>query len=605
LEPPEPAYIDAQSHRLFSVYHPADQDAGLRTPVLICSPWGWDEVASYRPRRAWAQRLAAAGHSTLRFDLPGTGDSSGSPRDRQLVAAWLDAIRAAAGWLGARSGAREVSMLGLGLGGLLAMVGLESGAAASGLITLAAPASGRSFVRGARNFSRLQAWAEGASSVELPEGWIEASGFLLSAETIAELEELEPTGAFGPSLRRLLILGRRPAPPRNELVEAVEAGCVEVATDSASGWAKMVSHPERSRLAADAAEKVAGWLDHGETPTPTVEQPAADASLASLTAAELDASPVAVTETPIMVDQSYGRSFGILATPGDGEMARLCVVFLNAGAVRNTGPNRMWVERSRAWAARGVPTFRVDLEAIGDANGDPDGIPPGEAFFASKYEAQVERVIDALEARGLGPDFALVGLCSGGYFAFRTARADRRVRAAYVINPGALVWRPGIFAEREAHKVTRVFEPRWVGKLLRGEIEWRKVKAMFGSIAERVGARLRRWSRGGSSWNDKLEADLDRLQAEETRLTLMFSGGEGMADELDAVGFRATLVKRPFVEMVDLPGADHTLRPLESQAALRAALDERLERELAARGWAHHLRGLKSPVIRADDRRHQ
>ena len=253
------------------------------------------------------------------------------------------------------------------------------------------------------------------------------------------------------------------------------------------------------------------------------------------------------------------------------------------------------LERARVWAARGVPCLRVDLEAIGDADGDPDGIPPGEEFFASKYGAQVERIIDALEARGFGPDFALVGLCSGGYFAFRAACADRRVRAAYVINPGALVWRPGIFAEREARKVTRVFERKWVGKLLRGEIEWRKVKAMLGSIAERVGARLRRWSRGGSSWNDELEADLDRLQAQQTRLTLMFSGGEGMADELDAVGFRATLVRRPFVEMVDLPGADHTLRPLESQAALRAALDERLERELAARGWAHHLRGAKVP----------
>jgi alpha/beta superfamily hydrolase len=30
----------------------------------------------------------------------------------------------------------------------------------------------------------------------------------------------------------------------------------------------------------------------------------------------------------------------------------------------------MWVEASRRWAALGVATLRIDLEGIGDADGD-------------------------------------------------------------------------------------------------------------------------------------------------------------------------------------------------------------------------------------------
>ena len=82
----------------------------------------------------------------------------------------------------------------------------------------------------------------------------------------------------------------------------------------------------------------------------------------------------------------------------------------------------------------------------------------------------------------------------------------------------------------------------------------------------------------------------------------MFSGNEGMADELEAEGFAATLGARPLVELFELPGADHTLRPLEAQSALREALDERLERELAAAAGTRGRDGLKSPLAATDDR---
>ena len=37
---------------------------------------------------------------------------------------------------------------------------------------------------------------------------------------------------------------------------------------------------------------------------------------------------------------------------------------------RHIGPNRMWVEASRRWALLGVTTLRLDVEAVGDSDGD-------------------------------------------------------------------------------------------------------------------------------------------------------------------------------------------------------------------------------------------
>lgn len=104
--------------------------AGARQPtgVLIVSPWGWDDVAAHRSLRTWAQHLARSGHWTLRFDLPASGDSAGSPRDPARLEAWTGAISAAADRLRAESGCARIAALGLGLGGLLAGKAVADGA---------------------------------------------------------------------------------------------------------------------------------------------------------------------------------------------------------------------------------------------------------------------------------------------------------------------------------------------------------------------------------------------------------------------------------------------------------------------------------------------
>ena len=92
-----------------------------RTGVVICPPFGWEEVCSYRARRTWAQQLAAEGRLAVRLQLPGTGDAGGSPRDADLLETWVAAVADVVAWTRSRPSVERVTVVGLGLGGILGL----------------------------------------------------------------------------------------------------------------------------------------------------------------------------------------------------------------------------------------------------------------------------------------------------------------------------------------------------------------------------------------------------------------------------------------------------------------------------------------------------
>jgi alpha-beta hydrolase superfamily lysophospholipase len=163
-----PVYLDAASEPIFGFFHAPADSSPRRLSVLICAPFAWDDVASYRPRREWAEQLASAGHPTLRFDWPGTGDSGGSPRDPRRLEAWTDAVGAAVAWLRLTAGDSRVAAMGLGLGGLVAWRAVSQGVSIDDLVLWAVPARGRQFVRELEMFGRLQAASAPAGAPAAP-----------------------------------------------------------------------------------------------------------------------------------------------------------------------------------------------------------------------------------------------------------------------------------------------------------------------------------------------------------------------------------------------------------------------------------------------------
>ena len=110
----------------------------------------------------------------------------------------------------------------------------------------------------------------------------------------------------------------------------------------------------------------------------------------------------------------------------------MCAVLLNAGALRRIGPNRTWVELSRRWAARGVPTVRMDLEGIGDSDGDERSLIDNRILYGPQMIEQTVATLDQLAAVDLPPRFVLGRPLLGGLLgaACRPGRPPGRRRAS-------------------------------------------------------------------------------------------------------------------------------------------------------------------------------
>jgi pimeloyl-ACP methyl ester carboxylesterase len=579
-----PFYLASEAGQVFAMFEPASAAVPQRSAVLVCAPWGWEETASYRVRRAWAQTLAAAGHPTLRLDLPGTGNSAGGAGDSERVKAWSAAIGGAVAWLRRESGSADVAVLGIGIGGLLALDAIERGAPVDEIVLWGTPARGRKFVREAQAFAKMQAGGAGrGEETALPEGWLEVAGFVLSPETITELGALRAQVSPTTRLRRALVLNRDGLPADAAITDSLREAGVEVSTGEGDGWGQMVVHPEEALLPDAVVAAVAEWLD--AAPAAAVGADAA-AGAAPQSVGSLS-HEAGVREEPITLPGPAGELFGVLAEPADGRRADLCAVFLNAGAIRHIGPSRLWVDNSRRWAARGVPCVRVDLDGIGES-GDgglsSDGIG---RHYGGTYLEQVQAILDVLQDRGFGNRFVLVGLCSGAYWSMQATIADDRVKGAVMLNAGALVWRPNLQHERRFLLLGNSLRHKssWM-KLLRGEVKiLEKLRVLPAMLAKYAGDALRKVGRRigprakAPSRQSQTRELLDRVEARKVPVIMAFCSNEYVLLELQGEGL-GELSEWPNIELRILGGEDHALGPIVAQASAREAIDLEFQRLL-------------------------
>jgi pimeloyl-ACP methyl ester carboxylesterase len=139
-----------------------------------------------------------------------------------------------------------------------------------------------------------------------------------------------------------------------------------------------------------------------------------------------------VVETPVSVPPvglfgALAYDEGVPVTPD-----RPAVIFLNVARQHHVGPNGMWVELARRWAAEGTRSLRLDMSGLGDS--------PSRSGRPGRWECFKPEAFDDVEdaARWLSPadpsNVVLVGLCSGGYQALESGLAVR-ARGVVAINP--------------------------------------------------------------------------------------------------------------------------------------------------------------------------
>ncbi len=593
LSSAKPLYISDQGESIFAMLHEA-QGPAREVAVILCPPFGWEDMCSYRSRREWASLLAAEGFATLRIDLPGSGDSSGGPRDPERLRAWTDAVAASARWLSSATDARRILAIGIGLGGAIAYRALALGAPIDDLVLWGVASRGRTHVRELRAFSSMEnAGEEAAGAEDSGDGSLVVAGYVLSADTQRELGELDLAELDCARLdsARVLMLERdgRAVDPR--LRAAIEQRGAEVTVSAGDGYAGMMMAELPHALSAhEVFETVSSWLLE-ESAAVAVEEEASPPPLpeehASVEIAIGDGTRV--RETPITIPHPLGDPIGILTEPV-GPAVAVCAVWLNAGPQRRTGPNRMWVETARRWAALGVPSFRVDLAAIGDADGDSGSLLDVRSYYTGDHLEQVRVVLDALQARGLPARFILGGLCAGAHWALRIAQEDSRVCAVAVLNPGYLVYDGGLSNAigQSRSLAAMLLKPSTWSRVVRGQVtpsahlaSLRTLLTAFGRKLLRLPSRI--LSRGNAQrGGNELTKVFDRLREQDQRALIMFAGEERLYAQLLAAGRLSGLERWPNIslEHVAFPGEMHTLRPLVLQREAHRLVDELLQREL-------------------------
>lgn len=569
----------------FGWLHPA---AGRRG-VVLCSPHGNEDMCTHRTLRILADRLAAAGLPTLRFDYPGTGNSAGDDEEPERVRAWLDGIHAAVGWLRATTGVEEVALVGLRLGGTLAAMAAGERGGVDRLVLMAPCASGRSYA------SEVRAMAALAGTPQPAEG-LEFAGFLLTRETLAGLRVLDLAALPAVPAPRILLLSRTDVRDGGRLAANLRAMGAEVEEEPFAELAALMNSVHRAALPEAPLERVTQWL--------SADAPAGSTAWVLPPAARLELS--GLVETPVLFGPGDGLA-GILCEPsGHAGAERPALLLLNSGATHHVGSGRMSVLLARRLAARGYASLRMDASGLGDSAGREGR--RDNLIYCQDMADDTRAGLDVLEGRGY-PQAVTIGLCAGATLALHTALGDRRVVGQVMVNPGRFRMGSGetseaviqAAAKRTSDYVQMVTDPRAWRAVLRSDPKVarlaRILSVRFWEALRICAHRLRDRLFGAAKASRDVAQWFRRLSERGVDTLLVYSADDVTLGELEARlgrgGKRIRELAR--VRLETLEGADHSLM----RRSARERFAELLEAHLATAFPEHrHAASRKAPPVR-------
>ncbi len=117
-----PFFFPNGDYALFGFLHEPEQPSAAA--FVFCHPFGEEKLWTHRVFVSFARQLAAQGHTVLRFDYMGNGDSQGDFRDSSLRSAVAD-VRCAVAEVRRRASIRRVNLLGLRFGATVAGLAAE------------------------------------------------------------------------------------------------------------------------------------------------------------------------------------------------------------------------------------------------------------------------------------------------------------------------------------------------------------------------------------------------------------------------------------------------------------------------------------------------
>jgi pimeloyl-ACP methyl ester carboxylesterase len=412
-----PFWFGPSARPLFGWYH-SPPNRAARAGFVLCQPLGRDGLQAHYAIRRLAERLAAAGIAAVRFDYDGTGDSFGTADDADRVQMWLASVAAALDTMRA-SGCPRIGLVGMRIGATLAAEAAARDGDIDALVLWDPCVSGKAYISEQRALASLTLGIKPSGD----DGSVETPGMVFGGDTVSALRTLEIAATGTRLASHALLLTRPERSPSNALLDRLAASNVELAP--ATGQAELMDVGSPFQVLPDAAiDEIVAWsVAHTDANSFPVESPTRARDVVMGFAP--DGSPIVETADELGPQRLFGITTqlpGAIGTP---------LLLLSVANEHHIGPNRLWVELARRWAAARRPIVRFDLSGLGDSP-----TRPGQREFVSRALEAFTDVQDV--ARAVSPadpsDVCLVGLCSAAYQAIESALL-LRPRAIVAVNP--------------------------------------------------------------------------------------------------------------------------------------------------------------------------
>jgi len=580
-----PIYFNSGRQALFGWLHMPKENARTDLGIVVCKPFGYEAVCAHGSIRAFADACASAGATVLRFDYTGTGDSSGTDTDTDAISQWCSDIRAAMDALRETGHVARFGLLGMRFGALLAGVVADADPSVEHVIAVAPVMSGRRYLRELRAFQVTAPLEASPADLAMTQSGLEVNGFRLSKPSVDHLAKIDLARLGARVVPNLLVLDRDDLPGATHWAEALAARGANVCYEALPGYLDMVATPHAAQIPAAMLSAIAGYVSRQPRTTQPACPPVGHEWSESMQLKTPDGSRL--IERAVYVDA--GRTLFAITTelerPAGRPPHRHGVVMLNGGATSHIGPNRMYVELARRWAARGYCVLRLDLAGLGDSATRP-GANCNEVYPPGALD-DVSAAINFLRRDLAVENVTLAGLCAGAYHALRSAISGLHVNTVLLVNPLTFYWKQGSrLSDLQDAEVVR--NPGIYAGKLRSYASWRKLMAGRVNLWRIVMIFLRRGlMTAGSSARDlsrllrirlpqDLGWELQALASRGVRIVFLFARGDVGMDLLRMQGGSAvkSIGDRCRVHVIN--GADHIF----SQGAARDELLQLLTSEL-------------------------
>ena len=558
------------------MYTPPAQ-ATPREPVVFFGPVGTDDLCARQSLALLANDLSQQGHTVLRFDWPGTGDSLGHLTDDGLWEQWLQAGGSAIEFLAQHTHSHSVAILAHRLGALVALSCLHR-----------------------RNHPAESAGSGGAVQVHhlaLLAPVLQGKPYLRELKTLADpgSDGLRILGLqWGESIQNTLTQTDATSWPPQGLrsVLLAPAQSSRGLTQWESLWepATLVTKVPYGDLAAHIGNPL-----HNQHPTELWGQVLTWGQSLPPLAPPTHSAPLPL---PDLVGPGWSEFAELMPTtrpmvgvwcraehPPEATAKHPLVLMCNTGRTPHTGWGRDWVDLARALASQGIDSLRFDLPGWGDSLPIPN--PPRAPLYCDELQPLYAEVVQRAASK---QPVVLLGFCSSTYWAFRQARSDAHVAGLVLVNIPAFDWPQGVRVEERIQPTTRsvegykklAFQAETWKRLFSGEIDLKPIVGKFTNMAQsrltRMGRRflpLQPATSGPEDWPAdpvaRTQAGFRRLAARQVPVTVVYSPDDEGRDVFSLPfgakgdGFARLSTQNRFVV---LENADHMLSSPEARSAL-------------------------------------